>query len=50
MAAATTALGPARDELLPALHEEIARLPEKHRLAVVLCDLEGMTHARPPSS
>ena len=30
------------DELLPALHEEIARLPEKIRLAVVLCDLQGI--------
>jgi RNA polymerase sigma factor (sigma-70 family) len=30
------------DELLPALHKEIARLPEKIRLAVVLCDLQGM--------
>ena len=47
MAAATTTSGPAAsDELLPALHEEIARLPEKYRLAVVLCDLEGMTQAQ----
>ena len=30
------------DELLPAIHEEIARLPEKIRLAVVLCDLQGI--------
>ena len=36
----------ASDELLPALHEEIARLPEKYRLAVVHCDLEGMTKAQ----
>ena len=28
------------------LHEEIARLPEKYRLAVVHCDLEGMTQAQ----
>jgi predicted DNA-binding protein (UPF0251 family) len=34
------------DDLLPALHEEIARLPEKHRLAIVLCDLEGMTQSQ----
>ena len=33
------------DDLLPALHEEIARLPEKYRLPVVLCDLEGMPQA-----
>jgi len=44
MAAAITPSGPAiPDELLPALHEEIARMPEKYRLALVLCDLEGMT-------
>ena len=47
MASATPASGPALiDQLLSVLHEEIARLPEKHRLAVVLCDLEGMTHAQ----
>ena len=47
MASARTASGPALiDELLIALHEEIARLPEKHRLAVVLCELEGMTHVQ----
>ena len=27
-----------------ALHVEIARLPERYRAAVVLCDLEGLTH------
>jgi len=32
-------------ELLTALHEEIARLPEKHRLAMVLCDLQGIPQA-----
>jgi RNA polymerase sigma factor (sigma-70 family) len=47
MAVATGANGPApSDDLLPALHEEIARLPEKYRLAVVHCDLEGMTQAQ----
>ncbi len=47
MAVATGANGPAAsDDLLPALHEEIARLPEKYRLAVVHCDLEGMTQGQ----
>jgi RNA polymerase sigma factor (sigma-70 family) len=34
------------DDLRPALHEEIARLPAKLRLPVVLCYLEGQTHAQ----
>ena len=39
--------GPAApDDLLPALHEEIARLPERFRLAVVYCDLQGMSQAQ----
>jgi RNA polymerase sigma factor (sigma-70 family) len=43
MSAMTTSHDPIiPDELLPALHEEIARLPEKIRLAVVLCDLQGI--------
>ena len=47
MAVATWTSGPAApDDLLPALHEEIARLPEKYRLAVVHCDLEGLTQAQ----
>ncbi len=47
MAAVISTSGPsAPDELLPALHEEIARLPEKYRLAIVLCDLEGMTQVQ----
>ncbi|WP_165067753.1 RNA polymerase sigma factor [Paludisphaera rhizosphaerae] len=28
-----------------AIHEELARLPERYRAAVVLCDLEGRTHS-----
>lgn len=28
-----------------AIHEEIGRLPERYRLPIVLCDLEGRTHA-----
>jgi RNA polymerase sigma factor (sigma-70 family) len=35
----------ARQEELEALHEEIDRLPQKYRAAVVLCHLEGRTHA-----
>jgi protocatechuate 3,4-dioxygenase beta subunit len=47
MALATSTNRPAApDDLLPALHEEIARLPEKYRLAVVHCDLEGQTQAQ----
>jgi len=47
MAVATSTNGPAAsDELLLVLHEEIDRLPEKYRLAVVHCDLEGMTQAQ----
>ncbi|MGE3818705.1 MAG: RNA polymerase sigma factor [Isosphaeraceae bacterium] len=35
---------PAWNELRPVLHEEINRLPEKYRDAVVLCYLEGRTN------
>lgn len=36
--------GPAQwDEVLPVLDEEIARLPEKYRAVIVLCDLECRT-------
>ncbi|MDR3635463.1 MAG: RNA polymerase sigma factor [Isosphaeraceae bacterium] len=34
-----------RAEAAAALHEEIARLSEVHRAAVVFCDLQGRTHA-----
>jgi len=32
------------DELGRVLHEEIHRLPERYRVPLVLCDLEGRTH------
>ena len=32
-------------DLRDALHDAIARLPEKYRVPVVLCELEGRTHA-----
>ena len=34
------------DELVPALYEEVDRLPEKYRLPVVLCHLEELSHAQ----
>ena len=47
MAVATSTNGPAAsDELIPVLHEEIDRLPEKYRIVLVYCDLEGMTQAQ----
>jgi RNA polymerase sigma-70 factor (ECF subfamily) len=33
-----------RHELKQAIAAEVARLPDKYRAAVVLCDLEGLTH------
>jgi RNA polymerase sigma factor (sigma-70 family) len=36
---------PTPPEELEALHEEIGRLPERYRQALVLCHLEGCTHA-----
>ncbi len=47
MTIASTSSHPAvGDDLLPALHEEIARLPEKYRLPILLCDLEGLPQAQ----
>ncbi len=34
---------PGRDEI-EALHQEIERLPQRYRSAIVLCDLQGLTH------
>jgi RNA polymerase sigma factor (sigma-70 family) len=34
------------DDLRPALHEEIARLPARFRLPIVLCYFEGLTHVQ----
>jgi RNA polymerase sigma factor (sigma-70 family) len=35
---------PAAQESWPELHAEIARLPEKHRVPILLCYFEGLTH------
>ena len=44
---ASTAFGPViGDDLLPALHEEIARLPEKYRMPILLCELEELSQAQ----
>ncbi len=32
------------------LHEEVSRLPEKHRVAIVLCYFEGLTHEQAAAS
>ncbi len=31
-------------EFQPEIHEEVDRLPTKYRSAIILCDLEGLTH------
>jgi RNA polymerase sigma factor (sigma-70 family) len=36
---------PEANELAEVVHQELARLPDRYRLPVVLCDLEGQTHA-----
>jgi RNA polymerase sigma factor (sigma-70 family) len=45
-AAMNFAKGTSDDDIQPALHEELARLPAKLRLPIVLCCLEGLTHAQ----
>jgi RNA polymerase sigma factor (sigma-70 family) len=35
---------PACDDLRAAIVEEVGRLPDRYRMAVVLCDLEGLSH------
>ena len=32
------------EDLAAVLHQEIDRLPERYRVPLVLCDLEGRTH------
>ncbi len=39
------AVEPLDAELAAAVHEELARLSERERLPLVLCDLEGLSHA-----
>jgi RNA polymerase sigma factor (sigma-70 family) len=41
--AAPATVDPGLDDRDAILHEELVRLPEKYRTAVVLCDLEGLT-------
>ncbi|SIO28280.1 RNA polymerase sigma factor, sigma-70 family [Singulisphaera sp. GP187] len=43
IAAATASPAAAWDDLRPALHTEVDRLPEKYRMPIVLCDLQGLT-------
>lgn len=33
-----------RSELREAIHEEVSRLPEKYRVPIILCYLEGLSH------
>jgi RNA polymerase sigma factor (sigma-70 family) len=40
----TLVSGASRDEVGPIIHEEIARLPERYRVPLILCDLEGRTY------
>ncbi len=44
-----TMMGTEVDDLAPVLHEEVGRLPDHYRTAVVLCDLEGLTQEQAAS-
>ena len=44
MASAAAGDGAGGSEVAPLVHEELGRLPERFRAAVVLCDLEGLTY------
>ena len=44
-----TAREPAEVDAFPELHAEIERLPEKYRVPIVLCYLEGLTHEQAAS-
>jgi RNA polymerase sigma factor (sigma-70 family) len=35
-----------RDELMALVHDEIDRLPERYRVPIVICDLQGFTHEK----
>src|SRR5438309_359245 len=45
MSAAAPNLDPVHQEQLARLDEELGRLPDKYRAPLVLCYLEGLTHA-----
>ncbi len=35
---------PPRDDPSPVIHEELGKLPDRYRSAIILCDLEGLSH------
>ena len=45
LAAGGTIHGDFHDDFGAILHEEIGRLPERYRVAIVLCDLQGLSHS-----